>query len=83
MISKEVKEKGLELFKEGRVKKEFETSKRIHFSVAGETETHFVIYDKQKKKFDCDCMYMTLHGKMCSHALAAKYFLEKSKGKPL
>ena len=80
MVSK-VKEKGLELFKEGRVKKELETSRRIHFSVVGETETHFVIYDKQTKKFDCDCMYMTLHRKMCSHALAAKYFLKKSKGK--
>jgi hypothetical protein len=80
MISR-IKEKALELLREGKVKKELETSRRIHFSVIGDTEVHFVIYDKQRKEFNCDCMYMTLHRKMCSHALAAKYFLEKSKEK--
>jgi len=75
-VSLETKEKGLKLFKEGKVKKELETDKRIHFRVIGETETHFVIYDKQKREFNCDCKYNSLKGKICSHIIACQLYLK-------
>jgi len=71
-VSKEIKKKGIKLFKEGKVKKEIETEKRIHFKVIGYTEEHDVIFDKQKNKFECDCKYFTLSRKKCSHILASK-----------
>lgn len=71
-ISKEIREKGLQLFKNGKVKKELETSKRIHFKVFGETETHSVIFDKKERKYVCDCKFATLQGKTCSHILASE-----------
>lgn len=71
-ISKEVKKKAQLLLKEGRVKKELETDKRIHFKVLGETEEHSVIYDKEKGDWNCDCKFFSLKQKECSHILAAK-----------
>jgi hypothetical protein len=76
-VSKEVREKALRILKEGKVKKDIETDKRIHFQVQGETEVHSVIYDKIKNEWNCDCMYLTLREKTCSHILAAKLFLKK------
>ena len=66
------------LLREGRVKKDVETAKRIHFRVIGDTEEHFVVYDKEKKKWFCDCKYMSLKGEECSHVIACKLFLKKS-----
>jgi hypothetical protein len=76
-VSKEVREKALRILREGKVKKDIETEKRIHFTVQGETETHSVIYDKIKKEWSCDCMYLTLREKTCSHILAAQLFLKQ------
>lgn len=70
-VSKEIREKGLLLVKLGKVKKEIEAEKRIYFKVFGETETHSVIFDKEKKEWKCDCPYFTLHQKICSHIFAA------------
>jgi uncharacterized Zn finger protein len=75
MASDSIQEKGKKLFEAGRVKKEIETDRRIHFKVIGKTDTHFVIFDKEKKKFTCDCPYFTLHGKKCSHVVAAELML--------
>lgn len=75
-VSKEIKEKGLQLFKTGKVKKEIETDKRIHFKVEGETEVHSVIFDKEKNRWECDCRYFALNRKKCSHIVAAE--LKKS-----
>lgn len=73
-ISEEVQKKGLELFEAGKVKKEIETGKRIHFKVFGETEEHSVIFDKEKNQFACDCKYFVLKQKECSHIYAAKLY---------
>ena len=70
-ISREVRRKGYALFKEGKVKVEFETTRRIHFSVEGETETHSVIFDKEKEKWSCDCRWSSLKEGICSHIYAA------------
>lgn len=75
--SKRTIDKGYLLFKEGRVKKEVETEKRIHFKVQGETDYHSVIFDKEKHEFSCDCSYSTLKGKECSHILGVKHFLKE------
>ena len=68
--SQEVMQKGREIFNTGKVEKEVETAKRIHFKVQGETEEHSVIYDKGKKTFECDCRYASLKAGMCSHIYA-------------
>jgi hypothetical protein len=71
-ISKQIMKKGELLFKTGKVKKEIETEKRIHFRVIGETEVHDVFFDKQKNVFECDCRYFSLNQRECSHIYAAK-----------
>jgi hypothetical protein len=76
-ISDEIKIKAKKLLEEGKVKKEIETDKRIHFKVEGETEEHSVIFDKEKNKFSCDCPYFTLKEKYCSHVEAVRLFLKK------
>lgn len=76
-VSKEVKIKGYMLFNEGKVRKEVETDKRIHFKVQGETETHSVIFYKEKDEFICDCKWSSLKKGICSHVYAIKLLLDK------
>lgn len=71
-VSKDIRVKGLHLFKTGKIKKEIETNKRIHFKVFGETEEHSVIFDKEKNKWFCDCRYFALKQKECSHIFASR-----------
>ena len=71
-ISNEVKMKGEVLFRDGKIEKELETDKRIHFKVEGETETHSVIFDKEKNSWFCDCRWGSLKNSTCSHIFAAK-----------
>jgi hypothetical protein len=78
-ISKDIKKKGYQIFNENKIKKEFETEKRVHFLVEGESEKHSVIFDKEKSHFICDCKFSTLKEGMCSHAYAAKLLREKEK----
>lgn len=74
-VSKEIAEKSVKILKGGRVKKEIETDRRIHFVVHGETQEHSVIFDKVKGRYTCDCRYSTLQRKECSHIVSAKLFL--------
>ena len=76
-ISAKVRAKAEKLLQEGKVKKEVETTKRIHFSVVGTDENHSVIFDKTKNEFTCDCKYNSLYRKLCSHAIASKILYEK------
>jgi hypothetical protein len=78
-ISKEIKKKGYQIFNENKIRKDFETEKRIHFLVEGESETHSVIFDKEKNEFICDCKFSTLKEGMCSHIYAAKLLKGKTK----
>jgi len=71
-ISNEVRNKGYSLFKDNKVVKEIETDKRIHFKVIGETDTHSVIWDKEKDSWFCDCKWGSLKKGICSHVYAAK-----------
>jgi len=71
-ISNEVRKKGYSLFKDNKVVKEIETDKRIHFKVVGETDTHSVIFDKEKDAWFCDCEWGSLNKGICSHVYAAK-----------
>jgi hypothetical protein len=72
-----VEEKAVNLIKEGKVKKELETGKRVHFTIEGTDEKHSVIFDKKTQKFSCDCKWSTLKDKECSHILAAKFLKSK------
>jgi hypothetical protein len=74
-ISKKILEKAKKLIKEGRVIKDIENDKRIHFKVWGDSEEYIVIYDKFKNTYNCDCSWATLRNKLCSHALACKILL--------
>jgi len=77
-VSKDVKEKGALLLREGKVKKEIETDKRIHFKVQGETEEHSVIFDKAKGELICDCKWSSLKKGVCSHAYCVMLLLGKN-----
>ncbi|MBI2543396.1 MAG: hypothetical protein HYW24_04385 [Candidatus Aenigmarchaeota archaeon] len=70
-LSKEIIEKGKYLMKEGKVKKDIDTEKRIHFTVQGDSEEHSVIYEKTEKEWKCDCKFNSLHQKRCSHIFAS------------
>lgn len=78
MVSQETRRKGTKLFEEGMVKEDLETDKRIHFRVIGESDVHFVIFDKEKNQFSCDCAFFTLHQKKCSHIIAAELYLRQN-----
>lgn len=80
-VSKKTEMKGYWLFKQGKVKKDLETDKRIHFVVKSKDRDHFVIFDKRKKEFSCDCEFYSLHLKTCSHIIASKTYLKESKDK--
>jgi hypothetical protein len=71
-VSREVKEKGQSLLREGRVKREVETDKRTHFIVQGETDVHSVIFDKERNEFTCDCRFSSLKKGVCSHVYACQ-----------
>lgn len=71
-ISARIKAKAEKLLQEGKVKKEVETAKRIHFSVVGTDENHSVIFDKTKNHWSCDCSYNSLKRKICSHIAASQ-----------
>jgi hypothetical protein len=70
--SNEIKVKAEILVRDGKVKKELETEKRIYFKVSGETEVHSVIFDKKTNSCNCDCRYFALNQKDCSHIIAAR-----------
>lgn len=72
-ISWKTKRKGYWLFKQGKVKKELETDKRIHFLINSD-EKHSVILDKIKNTYSCDCNFYSLKFKDCSHIIACKLF---------
>ncbi|MBU5537533.1 MAG: hypothetical protein QW818_03485 [Candidatus Aenigmatarchaeota archaeon] len=72
-LSKEIIEKGKKLFESGKVTKDLDTPKRIYFTVRGTTEKHSVIFEKEKKEYNCDCKFNSLHHKRCSHILACMF----------
>jgi len=82
VVSTKTERKGYWLFKNGNVIKDLETDKRVHFVVNSKDRDHFVIFDKKKKKFSCDCEYFSLHLKPCSHIVASEFLMkEKDKNK--
>lgn len=74
MALKKIYLKARRLVKENRVRLDFETSKRIYFTVYSR-EVHSVIYEKNEKKFFCDCKYFSVKGRECSHILACKIYM--------
>jgi len=71
-VSEEVKRKAKQLFEEGKIIKDLETDKRIHFKVMGTKDMHSVIFKKDANEWECDCKYSTIKGKECSHIIACK-----------
>jgi len=69
-LSTEIRKKGYLLFREGKVEKELETDKRIHFKVLSK-DIHSVIFDKEKNMWECDCKFSSLKEGICSHVYAA------------
>ncbi len=69
--SKEVILKAKQLVNKGKVRKDFETEKRSHFTVEGDSETYSIIYEKGKGEWKCSCKFNSLHQKRCSHILAS------------
>ena len=67
-----ISKKSAKIFQEGRVKKEIETYRRVHFQVFGDTEIYSVTFDKTKNQWTCDCKYWVMRQKECSHISAAK-----------
>jgi hypothetical protein len=75
MALKEIEKKARKLFREGRVRLDFESEKRIYFTVYSR-DVHSVIFDKEKNDFRCDCKYFSVKQKECSHIKACKLFLK-------
>jgi len=75
-VSREIRAKGEILLRDGKVKKELETGKRIYFKVSGESDIHSVIFDKEKGKYECDCRFFALRQKECSHIVATRFLLK-------
>jgi len=73
-ISKEIREKGIRLFRQGQVEKDMSTEKRVYYTVRGETEKHSVIFDKTRSAWSCDCKFHSMKGRECSHIYACKLF---------
>ena len=71
-LSKEVRDKGIRLFRTDSVKKELDTDRRAYFAVHGETEKHSVIFDKTRNMWSCDCKFNSMKGRECSHIYACK-----------
>jgi hypothetical protein len=81
-VSTKTERKGYWMFKQEKVKKDLETDKRIHFMVGSEEKDHYVIFDKSKNRFSCDCEFFSLHQGTCSHIIASQFYLkEKVKDK--
>jgi hypothetical protein len=75
MALKEIEKKARKLFREGRVRLDFESEKRIYFTVYSR-DVHSVIYDKEKNEFKCDCKYFSVKQRECSHIKACKLLLK-------
>ena len=75
MVDIRTKRKGYWLFKNNQVKKEVDTAKRIHFTVKGKEEDHYVIYDKLKDEYQCDCKFYSIKFDDCSHIIACKEYM--------
>ena len=74
-ISWKTRRKGYWLFKNGKVRKEVDTPKRIHFTIFNDEENRQVMYDKTKDCWSCDCRFYALKLKDCSHIIACKLFM--------
>jgi hypothetical protein len=72
---KEIEKKARKLFREGRVRLDFESEKRIYFTVYSR-DVHSVIFDKEKNEFKCDCKYFSVKQRECSHIKACKLLLK-------
>jgi hypothetical protein len=75
MVLKELEKKARKLFREGRVRLDFESEKRIYFTVYSR-DVHSVIFDKEKNEFKCDCKYFSVKQRECSHIKACKLLLK-------
>jgi hypothetical protein len=75
MALKEIEKKARKLFREGRVRLDFESEKRIYFTVYSR-DVHSVIFDKERNEFKCDCKYFSVKQKECSHIKACKLLLK-------
>ncbi|MBI4009919.1 MAG: hypothetical protein HY361_01860 [Candidatus Aenigmarchaeota archaeon] len=77
--SKAIEKKALQIFKDGRVKLDLETDKRMHFKVKGDSEEHSVIFDKEKNNFLCDCKFGSLKELYCSHIESSVLLMTRKK----
>jgi len=75
MALKELEKKARKLFREGRVRLDFESEKRVYFTVYSR-DVHSVIFDKEKNEFKCDCKYFSVRQRECSHIKACKLLLK-------
>ena len=71
VISRNIIKKAKELVESNRVTRDAEGYKRIHFKVIGDSEEHIVIYNKEKKTYECDCSWNTLKNRTCSHIVGS------------
>jgi len=79
MVVKDVEIKARKLLKEGKVRVDFESEKRIYFSVHSR-EVHSVILEKDSGEFKCDCKYFSVKQKECSHIIACRLLLKDLEG---
>ena len=76
-ISETLREKSRKLLKNGKVRKDMDSEKRLFFTVDGESESYSVIFDRDKGIWSCECKYSSMKNKECSHIHACKLFIKQ------
>ncbi len=76
-ISETLREKSRKLLKNGKVRKDMDSEKRLFFTVDGESESYSVIFDRDKGTWSCECKYSSMKNKECSHIHACKLLIKQ------
>ncbi len=79
IMSSSIERKARQLVEEGKIVKDVETEKRIHFKVMGTEDMHSVIFKKDTKEWECDCKYSTIKRRECSHIAACRLKVESGR----
>ena len=78
-VSENLRKKSEKLVREGKVKKDMDSNRRMFFTVEGSSGTYSVIFDREKGTWSCDCKYSSMKGKECSHIHACKLMIKQKK----
>lgn len=73
-----IRERGLDYFKNGAVKKVFFVDDKVYAIVSGEKDYQVILYFRGQhlQSALCNCPYFTQNGEVCKHIMAVLYYLQ-------